>query len=117
MRHPRAAIVAADEEMPMAEVLHHLHHVTRHGLLGVGCVVGRGFGFERTAVAAQIRTDHREALRQGGRHRMPHGVRLRIAVQQQQWRPRTAATEADLAVGQSDMFEGESFKEHCSTPL
>ena len=29
MRHPRAAVVAADQEARVPEVLHHLHHVAR----------------------------------------------------------------------------------------
>ena len=42
VRHPRAAVVAADHEAAMAEMLHHLDQVARHLLLGVGRVVGRG---------------------------------------------------------------------------
>ena len=44
VRHPRAAVVAADQEAPMAEVLHHLDHVARHLLLGVGRVVAVASG-------------------------------------------------------------------------
>ena len=41
-------------------------------------------GFARIAVAAQVRGHDGEALRQPRRHLVPDGVRLRIAVQQEQ---------------------------------
>ena len=46
VRHARAAVVAADAEAPMAEALHHLHHVARHLRLGVGRVVAVASGLK-----------------------------------------------------------------------
>ena len=83
-----------------------------HGLLGVGRVIGRGGRLERTAVAAQVGTDHGEALGQLRRHGVPHGVRLRVAVQEQQRRTGAAAAQPDRAVLGADVLEREAGKEH-----
>ena len=40
VRHPRAAVVAADQEALDAEMLHQLDQVARHRPLGIGRVVG-----------------------------------------------------------------------------
>ena len=112
VRHPRAAVVAADQEAAMTEMLHHLDEVARHLLLGVGRVVGRGLGLERAAVAAQVGADHREALRHLRCHGVPHGVRLRVAVQQQQRRSGAAAAQAHLAAGDCHVLEREAGEEH-----
>src|SRR6185503_604848 len=54
----------------------------------------------------------REVLRELRRHAMPHGVRLRIAVQQQERRARAAAAQADRPVTDRDVIEREARKEH-----
>jgi hypothetical protein len=53
-------------------------------------------GGRTAAVAAQVGGDHREVIGQRRRHPVPDQVALRVPVQQQQRRPRTAAHAGDL---------------------
>ena len=96
----------------MPQPLHHLHHVLGHLALGVGSVVRGRLGLVRAAVAAQIGAHDSEALRQPRRHRVPHGVRLRVAVQQQQRRPRPAAPQPDRPGARRHMLQRKSRKDH-----
>jgi hypothetical protein len=59
----------------------------------VRCIAVRLVG---AAVAAQVRHHHREALGKRWRYGFPHDAGLRIAVQQQQRRPRAADQRIDL---------------------
>src|SRR5688572_7036389 len=87
--------MTGDGEVLEAEFFHQRDLVARHGALGIGLVVGAGVGFAAATVAAQVRTNHREVLRQTRRHFGPHGMGLRETVQQQQWWTGTAAAQAD----------------------
>jgi hypothetical protein len=90
-----AAIVAGDGEALEAEVRHDRDVVVGHRALGVRLVVVGGRRLGAVAVAAQIGADDRERVRQPRRDRMPHRVRLRVAVEQQQRRAAAAVTDVD----------------------
>ena len=77
-------VVAPQEERVEPQVAHGVHQVLRLSPLGVVEVVGAALGLAAVAVAAQVRRDHREILRQPRRNLVPHGMRLRVTVQQQE---------------------------------
>ena len=95
VRRAPAAVVAGDEISPVAELLHHLDHVLRHGAETVVDVVGAGLGQRAVAIAAQIGQHDVIALREPRRDLVPAHVALGIAVQQKQRRARSAMTHAD----------------------
>ena len=90
VRHARAAVVGADGKARVAEVAHHRQRIGGHRPLAVQRVVGRGRQACAVATATQVHRHHRESLGQRAGHGVPHGVRLRVAMQQQQRRPRAA---------------------------
>ena len=77
-------------------------HVGGHRALGVARVVGLPGGTVAVAIAAQVGRDDGEAARQGGRHTVPAGARLRVAVQQQQRRPVAGEGHRDGVTSPSD---------------
>ena len=81
-----APIVPSDMEPLEAERSHRHDHVFGHHALGIGGVIGTGGRAAASSVAAQIGADHREVLREQGRHRLPHPMRFRKAVQEKQAR-------------------------------
>ena len=87
--------MAGDVKSFEAELLHDRDLVTRHGALGIGLVIGRGLRLAAAAVAAQIRANNRVVFGEARRDLRPHGVGLRKAVQQQQWRTGTAGAQAN----------------------
>ena len=111
IRHPPAAVVTGEREMHMAELLHRLHHHLRHRALGVGRMVVVAAGHVRPAIARQVGDDQRELVRQLRRDRMPHHMRRRKSVQQQQRRPLAADAGKDAARRGVDPFGGISGKQ------
>ena len=103
-----AAIMAGEAKADMTDGLHHLDHGLGHRALGVGRILGISLRRVRPAVAGQVRDDEAVVLRQRRRHAMPHHIRLRIAVQQQQRRPLPAGAREDAAGGCADPFGGEA---------
>src|SRR4029079_11443215 len=93
VRAAGAAIVAAYGEALEAELPHQLDLVTRHRPLRVGLVIRRGLGLRALAVAAQVRRDDGEALCQCRGDGMPHHVRLRMAVQEEERRSATSVAD------------------------
>ena len=88
--HARATIMAHDMRPCQAQRIHQPNDIARHftlGIDGVSRIIGRRLTL---AIAAQIGNDHIEMLRQTGRYPMPSHVILRIAMQQDQRRPRAA---------------------------
>ena len=55
-----APVVSHDGEPVEPKPLHDRHHVTRHGSLGVGLVVGSRARFAADPVAAQVGGNHGE---------------------------------------------------------
>ena len=95
MAQARAAIVAGEEEALMAETLHDLDHVLGHDAEAVIDVIGAGLGQRAVAVAAQIGENHVIVFRKPRGDGVPRHVIVRIAVQEQQRRPRTAMAQAN----------------------
>ena len=120
MRDAPAAIVAREPEAREAERAHHLHHVGRHRALRVAGVAASLVGLRRIAIAAQVGAHDGERLRERGRDPMPHRVRLRIAVQQQQRRTAAAnsqwisapevATRRVVNPGKSSLIASSSYQ-------
>ena len=69
------------------------------------------FGLGGVAVAAQVGADDGEALGEPRRDPVPHRVRLRIAVQQQERRPAAADPQLDLGTRAGDAPRLETGKE------
>ena len=114
MQHARAAIVTRGIETVVAERLHDLDLVLRHGaerIAGMVVAAGRLFGI---AVAAQIGGDHGEFLGQFRRDLVPRHVTERIAVHQQQRRPLAAMHGDNARATGLDLGAGETF-EHDAT--
>ena len=108
MADPAAAVVAGEHEALVAERRHDLDHVLRHRALGVGGVLRVGGRLAAVAVAAQVGADDGEALGQRRRHAVPHGVGLRIAVQEQERRPRAADPRPDRGLARCDVAHLET---------
>ena len=104
VRHARAAVVGADVEALEAGVAHHGQRIGGHRALAVGGVVGARRQALRVAAAAQVHRDHGVALGQRGRHAVPHRMRLRVAVEQEQGR--SAAAVAHPQGRRSDGGDG-----------
>jgi hypothetical protein len=90
-----AAVVTDEPEGLEAERLHDLDLVPRHRPLRVARVVCAAVGLRAVAVATQVCRDDREALGEARRHLVPHGVRLRVAVEKKHRRARPAPDEVD----------------------
>jgi hypothetical protein len=111
IRHTPTAVVAGEREMHMAELLHRLHHRSCHRALGVGRVVFVAARHVRPAIARQVGDDQREFVCKLRRHRVPHHMRRRKSVQQQQRRPLAADAGKDTARRGVDPFGGVSGKQ------
>mgnify|MGYP003694757717 CR=1 FL=1 len=111
VRDAAAAVVADDEEFLVAERPHDFDLVLRHRPLGVVGVVGQAVRLFAVAVAAQVRGDHAEALGELRGDLVPDGVRLRIAVKQEQRRPDAALDQVDRRAARPDASLLESRKE------
>jgi hypothetical protein len=100
--------VADNGERQETQRLHYLDLIRGHGALGVRRVVLAAEGLGAVAVAPQVRGDHSEVLSEPGGDRVPHRVRLRVAVEQQHGRPLAPTDEVDLGVAgpYSDPLEG-----------
>ena len=98
MRHACAAVMRGNEEPRMSKQMHDGHRVARHAAFAVGQVFGVGVGPRRIAVAPQIQGDDGESLCQRIRHTVPHHMRLRMPVQEQEGRSTAtdAAVDADI---------------------
>ena len=94
--NPSAAIVARQAETGEAERIHNFSHGRRHGALCIGRVIGVGVRYRGPAVAGQVGDHQREMLCEHRRHAMPHHVRLRMAVQQQERRSAASGAGKDL---------------------
>ena len=103
VRDARAAVVAGEPEAREAQRAHQLDLVRRHRALRVVDVAGAAVGLRRIAVAAQVAADDGEALGEARRDPVPHRVRLRIAVQQQERRAAAADDAVDLRAGGRDL--------------
>ncbi len=85
--HACTSVVRADEESVVAQLPHHLRDVARHGALAVGRVRIVGWGARRVAIAAKVESNDGEMLCKLIGNAMPHHVRLRMSVQQQERGP------------------------------
>ena len=65
------------------ELLHHLDLILRHGPFRVGHVLRVPRQFATVPVAPQVCSHYRKILRQTWGNLVPHGMGLRIAVEQQ----------------------------------
>ncbi len=98
VRHPAAAVVAAEEKPVHAQRVERGHHIAGHGALAglfVARCVRRCGG---VAIAAQVRHDDPVGAAQPLGHALPHHVRLRKTVQQHQHRALRKATHAQRDV-------------------
>ena len=100
MGHARAAVMADQEKPLMAELFHHFDHVFGHHAMAVIDQLVAGLGQRGIAIAPEIGTHHVIALCELCCDRVPKHVIVRIAMKQQQRRPRTAMAQAnDGALG------------------
>ena len=114
-RDARAAIVADDGKAIVAERVHHVDVVLRHGALRVVRVIVAVRRFAAVAVAAQVRQDDREALRQARRDLVPLDVGLRIAVDHQERRTGPADECMNRRARRLDVTRLEA-REQCRVP-
>ena len=95
----RPAVMAHHGEPVVPEALHQGNEVLCHGALGIGLVLGVIFGAGGIAITPQVRHHAGEALHQRGRNLVPHGMRLRKAMDQQQRRAGAADARENLDAG------------------
>src|SRR4051794_11144310 len=98
-----AAVVTDHGEALEAEGLHRLDLIARHGALGIGLVIRCRRRLPAVAVAAQIGADDCVALGEFRRHLVPHGMRLRMSMQQKDGRSASAMTKIDDGAGGFDL--------------
>ena len=107
-----APVVATQEERIEPQVLHGVHQILRHRPLGVVEVLRVALRLAAVAVAAQVGAHNRKVLGQPVRDLVPHGVGLRVAVQQQQRRPVAAPDEIhDLAASRFNLHPVKSLEQ------
>ena len=82
--NPGAPVMGKYLKLAKTVVTHHSHGIERHGALGIGVVLRISGRANRIAVAAQIHQHHGEFLCQRIGHGMPHHMRLRMPMHQQQ---------------------------------
>jgi hypothetical protein len=92
---PAAAVMPGDREALVPEHSHGLHLVGGKRAFGVRGVIGGRRRPERRAVPGQVGGDDREPVGQSRRGGVPHEVRLRVAVQEQQRRSSAADARED----------------------
>jgi hypothetical protein len=97
MRDPATAVVPGDPKTREAERAHQLDLIARHRPLRIIGVTLAAVRLRRVAVAAQIAAHDGEALREARRDGVPHRVRLRVAVQQEQRRAAAADDAVDFS--------------------
>ena len=112
MRDATATVVAADEVLPVAERPHQRADIGGHRALAVRLVVRARGGSGGIAIATQVRHYEREMRGKQRSDAMPHRVRLRESVQQQQRRTLADAPVHDahaLVVEGLELNTGEEF--------
>ena len=85
--HPGPPVMPHDVEAFKAQGPHHLDLVLRHSPLGVVAVVRQPLRLSAVPVAPQVGGHHCEALRQLGRHLVPHQTGLRVPVEEEERLP------------------------------
>ncbi len=110
MGDPRAPVVAGQEEALEPEPRHEADLVPGHDFLGVGFVVALIARLAAVTLTSQIGGDDGKVFRQGRRDLVPHGVGLRIAVQQEQPGPLAPALEVNAHIV-DDQIAGHEFRE------
>ena len=103
----RAAIMRDDIEAVEAQHGHHRDLIGRHRALRIIRVRGIARQFFAVAITAQVGRDDREAFRKLGHNLVPGQMRLRVAVEQQQRRSRTADRGADAHAVRIDVPPAE----------
>src|SRR4029077_4907733 len=96
MAHACAAIMAREEEPLMPKTVHYLEHVLGQCRRAVVDVIGTGVGQRTVTVTAQIGENYVIAFGQPRGYTKPRRVVLRIAVEEQQRRARTAMAQANV---------------------
>ena len=74
-------------------------------------MVGRRLGLRALAVAAEVRGDDGEALRQGRGDGVPHHVRLGMAVEEQERRPAAPVADPERRLADVHVLELEAGEE------
>ena len=115
VRHASAAVVPADMPFGMTEGRHHLDLIVRHRPERISGVIRPPIGLRAVAITAQIRRDHGELLGEARRDLVPHHVRQRVAVQQQQRRTGAAVAQVDPRAGSFDLCVREAFEHGCGS--
>jgi len=106
-----AAVVPSDEELAVAEPLHHLDLILRHRAEGiVDIVFAAVFGAYAVAITSEVGGDHMKILGQPRRDLVPGDMRHRVAVQQQQWRAIAAVAKMDSRTVGLDFRLDEPFE-------
>jgi hypothetical protein len=108
----RPPVVPDDRESPMAEGGHQPMDVGSHGPLRVALVTRIALGLVAIAIAAQVRADDGELTGQPGRDRMPAGVVLGIAVEQDHRRSLAAQGHLERDLTGLDPPAGELRQQH-----
>jgi hypothetical protein len=109
-------IVPGDEEAVEAEMIHHRDLIPRHRPLRVRRVIGGRRRLAAVAVAGEVGGDDGELLGEAWGDGVPHHVRLRVAVEQQEWRAAAAVPHANRRRFGFDHRQIEPF-EHRAPPL
>src|SRR4029453_18056344 len=96
-------VVTHNGEPVETERAHHLHLIQRHRSLRITAVVLAIRRLAAEAVATKIRRHDREPAREVWRDLVPDDVRLRKAVEQEQWRPRSRRPNVDSGASGCDL--------------
>ena len=103
----------ADKQRTLDELTHPTvaREILRHGALRVRGVIRRARRLRAVAVATEVGRDDPEPRRERPRHPVPHRVRLRVAVQEEQGRTAPAHARADPGAARLDVVHREAGEE------
>ena len=85
VRNTPTPVVATQKEIVHIELVKQAHHILRHGTFAVVAVVSQAWRMGRVTIAAQIGQNQSIVIFEGLRHAVPHDMRLRKAMQQDQY--------------------------------
>jgi len=105
-RHPVGdtgpAIMASQTKAVEPLNFHHPHHVKGHHALRIGCVIRSRGRLAARSISSKIGTNDGEFLREVRCNAMPHQVRLRKAVQEQQRPAASFSADEDRCLSHVD---------------
>ena len=111
MGDPAAPIMASHMKACEAQSLHHFDLIQRQRPFRIVRVVRLPLGLGAVPITPRISRDNGEMPRETRSNLVPLDVRLRVAVEQQQWRALASDDQIDLGFARFDPLLDETWKQ------